>query len=247
MFSLFGKKKKAKGPKKHNPETTLQAISKMDATVTNLEKRRELLGKRCLGFIKNAKAEHAKGNKKGALFNLKKKKMYEKQIANLDNQILAIEQQKMALEASALQKTVVDTMSNGAKAMQRIHGEMDVDKVEDLRADIEESMDITAEINDVFATPFGDAMDEDELDDELNELMLDEADEAELQMSTAATATPVLPDVPQQVPNLPAPVVQKPAAVAADPDADEFAELEALMWSIGVVAIACRVEHVDTI
>ena len=39
-------------------------------------------------------------------------------------QILSLEQQKMALEASALQKTVVDTMSNGAKAMQRIHGEM---------------------------------------------------------------------------------------------------------------------------
>ena len=51
MFSLFGKKKKAKGPKKHNPETTLQAISKMDATVTNLEKRRELLGKRLFFMI----------------------------------------------------------------------------------------------------------------------------------------------------------------------------------------------------
>ena len=39
-------------------------------------------------------------------------------------QILSLEQQKMALEASALQKTVVDTMSNGAKAMKTIHGEM---------------------------------------------------------------------------------------------------------------------------
>jgi len=142
-------------------------------------------------------------------------------------QILSLEQQKMALEASALQKTVVDTMSNGAKAMKTIHGEMDVDAVEDLRADIEETMDINNEINDVFSTPLGDAMDEDELDDELNELMMDEADEAELQMTAAAT--PALPDVPQQVPNLPEPVVQKPAAVAADPDADEFAELEALM------------------
>jgi len=244
-LSIFGKKKKAKGPKKHNPETTLQAISKMDATITNLDKRRDLLGKRCMGFIKDAKAQHAKGNKKGALFALKKKKMYEKQIVNLDNQILSLEQQKMALEASALQKTVVDTMSNGAKAMKTIHGEMDVDAVEDLRADIEETMDITNEINDVFATPLGDAYDEDELDDELNELMLDEADEAELQMTAAAT--PALPDVPQQVPNLPEPVVQKPAAVAADPDADEFAELEALMWSIGVVAIACLVEHVEAI
>lgn len=227
-LSIFGKKKKAKGPKKYNPETTLQSIAKMDATVKNLEKRRELLGKRCNGFIKDAKAAHSKGNKKGALFALKKKKMYEKQIVNLDNQILAIEQQKMALEASALQKTVVDTMANGAKAMKTIHGEMNVDAVEDLRADIEEAMDVNNEINDVFATPIGDALDEDELDDELNELMLDEADEAELQMAAAPTATPVLPDVPQQVPNLPAPVLQNPA-VAADPDADEFAELEALM------------------
>jgi len=89
-LSIFGKKKKAKGPKKHNPETTLQAISKMDATITNLDKRRDLLGKRCMGFIKDAKAQHAKGNKKGALFALKKKKMYEKQIVNLDNQAILL-------------------------------------------------------------------------------------------------------------------------------------------------------------
>lgn len=45
-FSLFGKKKKAKAPKKANPQATLQAISQLDKTSAQLEKRRTLLEKR---------------------------------------------------------------------------------------------------------------------------------------------------------------------------------------------------------
>lgn len=45
-FSLFGKKKKAQAPKKSNPQTTLQAMSQLDKTMAQLEKRRTLLDKR---------------------------------------------------------------------------------------------------------------------------------------------------------------------------------------------------------
>jgi len=193
-FSLFGKKKKAKAPKKANPETTLQAISQLDKTMAQLEKRRTLLEKRSTGFVKKAKQEVAKGNKKGALFALKQKKMYEKQIVNLDNSILRLTEQKMVLESAAMTKTVVETMATGSRAMKEVHKDMDIDQVEDLKDEIQDAMADVDDINDAIATPFGDVMDEDEIEDELNDLMLDDDP-----IETAAAPTPFLPDVPQQV------------------------------------------------
>lgn len=228
VFSLFGKKKKKAAKPKYNPEATLQAISKLDKTSSQLEKRAELLQKRCANFARTAKAKLKRGDKKGALFALKQKKMYEKQVTNLENSVLRLYEQKMALEASSLQKTVVDTMSAGSKAMSNIHKNMDIDSVDDMRDDIQESMDKADEINDAIATPFGDAMEDDEFDDELAELMMDDDP-----IEEAATTTPFLPEAPQQIPVLPDPVVGTPATkapvVAADPDAGELDELEAMM------------------
>merc|ERR1739848_18149 len=120
----------------------------------------------------------------------KKRKMYEKQMVNMDNAILRLTEQKMALESSALQKTVVDTVAAGAKTMKTLNKQMDVDKVEDMRSEMEEAMDMQDEINDVMATPLaGMAMDEDDIEDELNELMLDSDDELDA-LGTGTTAVP---------------------------------------------------------
>lgn len=214
--------KEAAKPAAARPSSAIESIGAMEKTQNLLTKRRDLLEKRCDGFTKTARAKMKKGDKKGALFALKQKKMYDKQVQNLDNQLLTLEQQKVALENANISATVVNTMAAGTTAMRNIQATMDVDSVNDMRDDLEEQMDMTNEINDAIGQPLGEAMDEDELLGELDDLVAEDTD----MMMPDMLGVPSLPDAALSMPAAPstAPVVAKQNSVDA-----ELADLDALM------------------
>lgn len=68
--------------------------------------------------------KNAKGNKQGALFCLKKKKMYEQEIAKLQGSRVAMEKQIISLEGANTNVSTMKMLQQGGKTMQAIRGNM---------------------------------------------------------------------------------------------------------------------------
>merc|ERR1712071_220993 len=126
-------------------------------------------------------------NKRVAIQALKRKKRYEKQLQQIDGTISTIEMQREALEGANTNTAVPQTMGDAAKALKSAHQHMDVDQVHDMMDDIAEQQDVAREISDAISNPvvFGQDIDEDELQRELEELEQEALDEDFVTLPTA--------------------------------------------------------------
>lgn len=102
---------------------------------------------------------------------LKRKKGYETNLIKVENQIETLETQLISIEGANLNLETMKAMKQGATAMKQIHGEYNVDKVEETMDEIREQVELADEISDAISRPVGNEyVDEDELDEELAEL-----------------------------------------------------------------------------
>ncbi|KAI3402431.2 SNF7 [Candida oxycetoniae] len=102
---------------------------------------------------------------------LKRKKGYETNLMKVENQIETLETQLISIEGANLNLETMKAMKQGATAMKQIHGEYNVDKVEDTMEEIREQVELADEISEAISRPVGNEyVDEDELDEELAEL-----------------------------------------------------------------------------
>ncbi|KAB0347612.1 hypothetical protein FD754_012469 [Muntiacus muntjak] len=154
-----------------------------------------------------------------ALQALKRKKRYEKQLAQIDGTLSTIEFQREALENANTNTEVLKNMGYAAKAMKAAHDNMDIDKVDELMQDIADQQELAEEISTAISKPvgFGEEFDEDELMAELEELEQEELDKNLLEISGPETVP--LPSVPSI--SLPS----KPAKKKEEED-DDMKELE---------------------
>ncbi|KAM7005512.1 charged multivesicular body protein 4b [Tautogolabrus adspersus] len=212
---LFGSG--GKGGKSPTPQ---DAIQKLRETEEMLAKKQDFLEKKIDHELLTAKKNGTK-NKRAALQALKRKKRYEKQLAQIDGTLSTIEFQREALENANTNTEVLKNMGFAAKAMKAAHENMDIDKVDDLMADITEQQEVAQEISDVISRPvgFGEEFDEDELMAELEELEQEELDQNLLEIEGAADVP--LPSVPST--SLPS----RPAKKKQEEDEDDMADLEA--------------------
>ncbi|XP_073344546.1 charged multivesicular body protein 4c [Pagrus major] len=154
-----------------------EAIHKLRETEEMLTKKQDYLEKRIEQELMIAKKNGTK-NKRAALQALKRKKRLEQQLTQIDGTLSTIEFQREALENSHTNTEVLKNMGFAAKAMKQVHENMDIDKIDDLMADITEQQDVAHEISDAISRPFGDQFDEDELLAELAELEEEELEES---------------------------------------------------------------------
>uniref|UniRef100_A0A4W6EVU9 Charged multivesicular body protein 4B n=1 Tax=Lates calcarifer TaxID=8187 RepID=A0A4W6EVU9_LATCA len=193
-MSLFGKLfgSGGKGGKAPTPQ---EAIQRLRETEEMLAKKQEFLEKKIDQELITAKKNGTK-NKRAALQALKRKKRYEKQLAQIDGTLSTIEFQREALENANTNTEVLKNMGYAAKAMKAAHENMDIDKVDDLMAEITEQQEVAQEISDVISRPvgFGEDYDEDELMAELEELEQEELDKNLLEIE--GTEDVPLPSVP---------------------------------------------------
>lgn len=237
-MNLFGKKKAAPAASASDPTTT---ILKLRETLDTLDKRETHLQKKIKAQLLDAKAKSQAKDKKGALFALKRKKMYEGEINKINGARMTLEQQVIALEGSNMNYQTFRAMQSGAKAMQNARGQLDVDDVDQVMDDIQEEMDIADQIGDAIARPADGLFDDDDLLAELN--MMEEADLEDQLLSTpaipqkggrvqepvAGEAAPTMrnEDLPAAPSGAPRP---RPAApVEEDEDMKALRELEASM------------------
>lgn len=211
------------------PNSTIAAIGTMKKNQEQVNKRIELLDKKCAGFVKIAKEKMKKGDKRGAMFALKQKKLYAKQQQQLENQVLAIQQQIVVLEGANMNRNVVQTMQIGNNATKAAMRGIDIDTVEDLRDDIADMMDMQDEIGTALGAEIGMGFDEDEIENELRDLEVEDT-EAMFEGVDDMSAVPSLPDATTTMPVAPtaAPTI-KPQIKKQNSEDAGLAELEAMM------------------
>lgn len=224
---LFGSKQAAAPVSQSaaSANKTISAIQNLTEHEEQLEKRKALLEKRVDAELEKAKEFTRQKKKPQALQCLKKKKLLENEVLNLDNMIMRVNEQRMMLEGQRTTVDVVSSMHTAALAAKDNMKAMKIENVDKVVDEINETTDQMRQLNEVFAAPLGlgNDIDDDELMGELEELEASELDKELLEPApvpttkvpaAAASASDKMPSVPQK---------QKPAAKTA-----EELELEAL-------------------
>ena len=220
-MNLFGRK--AAAPVVGNPSNTANTIMKLRSQLETLEKRESHIEKKIEAQITEAKKKAANKDKRGAIFCLKRKKMYEVEIEKLQGARMTLETQCMTLENTQVNVETFQALRSGANQMKAIHQNMNVDAVDATMDDIQEEMATADEIGRAISQPMGgDMYDEDELEAELREmeeLQIEEKEQpSRVVMPPPATATIVVPDLPEAPSH----------AVASHASSSDAEELEAL-------------------
>lgn len=188
---FFGKSNNEKAP------TPQEAIQKLLEIEDLMRKRQDVLERKIDDELKTAKVNGTK-NKRIALQALKRKKRYEQQLNQIDGTLTTLEYQREALENANTNTEVLKTMGIAAKAFKNANLELDIDKVQDLKDEIQEQQDLANEISNVISSPigFGEQVDDDDLLKELEELEQENLDKELLEIPS----TNPLPDVPTDQP-----------------------------------------------
>jgi charged multivesicular body protein 4 len=199
-MNLFGKKKSAAPAPTANPVDTIRNLRE---NLETLDKRENHISKKIDAALGEARQRAAKKDKKGALFALKRKKLYENEINKLQGAKITLETQIMSLESAAVNIETFKAMKSGTDTMKHMRGNIDADVVEDMMDDMEEEKEIQDSISDAISRPTAGLFDDEDLMNELAELEALDLD-AEL-----ATPDVSLPSVPS---SMPAPAVSLPEA-----------------------------------
>ena len=162
-----------------------------------------------------------KGDKRGAMMLLKKKKMYEKEITKIEGSQMNMEQQIITIEGMYTNKLVFDNLKNTNNCIKNLHSTMDIEDVEELHDDINEAMENSNEISELMSRPIGEEFDEDELLEELTIDSMTQLDELTNVNTNVNTEKIVL-----NLPEAPTSKLENNNSSATD---KELAELEALM------------------
>lgn len=234
-MNLFGKRKKKPAS---NPGGggggggTKAAMEKLRTKSQDMDKKQAHLQKQVDACTARAKQYAKAKNKKAALRELEKRKMYEKNIDDVFKIQRNIETQLFTLERTIFNTEVHSVMANATSAIKDELKRTNVDDIGELQDDLQEAIEDANEVNEIMANPIGQVVDEAELEDDLAALEadLEEEDFAELAKEGALDQLDALPSAPsKQIAKAPVqvekPVTAKPVS-AAD---KELAELEAMM------------------
>ncbi|KAK8190614.1 Snf7-domain-containing protein [Phyllosticta capitalensis] len=144
--------------------------------------------------------KNVSANKNVAKAALRRKKQFEHSLDQTSSQIMTLEREIYSIETANINKETLDAMKNAGAAMQQIHAGLTIDKVDQTMYQLREQHAIGEEISEAIGQPMGNqALDEDELDEELAELQQEELDNKMLETGNVPVTDKVsrLPSVAQ--------------------------------------------------
>lgn len=193
LGKLFGAKKEEKAPDAATAITNLRDIENM------LTKKQEYLEKKINIELNIAKTNGTK-NKRAAIQALKRKNRYAKQLQQIDGTLATLEMQREALEGANTNTAVLESMKSAADALKKAHKHMDVDQVHNMMDDIGEQQDVAREISEAISNPvaFGQDIDDDDLEKELEALEQENLDEELLKAGPSGVHIPASIDEPAE-------------------------------------------------
>ncbi|KPM11925.1 charged multivesicular body protein 6-like protein [Sarcoptes scabiei] len=171
-------------------------VTSMDKAVLQIKQQRDKVRKyqkRLTVQIQNEveiiKKLSQQGNKQKALLLLKKKKFTEKMLEKTDRELMTIENLIMDIEYKNVEQNVLKGIEVGNEALKQLNSLFSIDKIEALLEETEEGIQKQKEINELI-TGVKEideiAMDDDELNEELENILDDQTIE--------------LPEVPSEQP-----------------------------------------------
>ncbi|KAF7493061.1 Charged multivesicular body protein 6 [Sarcoptes scabiei] len=171
-------------------------VTSMDKAVLQIKQQRDKVRKyqkRLTVQIQNEveiiKKLSQQGNKQKALLLLKKKKFTEKMLEKTDRELMTIENLIMDIEYKNVEQNVLKGIEVGNEALKQLNSLFSIDKIEALLEETEEGIQKQKEINELI-TGIKEideiAMDDDELNEELENILDDQTIE--------------LPEVPSEQP-----------------------------------------------
>ncbi|XP_020279158.1 charged multivesicular body protein 6 [Pseudomyrmex gracilis] len=184
-MGIFFSKKKQPSRVTEQDKAILQVKQTRDKIKQYQRKIEQTLGKeRSLAkeLLKN-------GKKDRALLLLRKKKHQEQVLSRADGQLENLERMIHDLEFAQIETQVVDGLKVGNSALKQLHALLSIDEIEKVMDETREGIDKQREIDEVLSSTFTseDAIDESELEAELDKLI-------EAEISEKA------PDIPEDVP-----------------------------------------------
>jgi charged multivesicular body protein 4 len=174
IFNIFGKRPL--------PEVQSKPIMSPISVITDLRNQIEMLEKRqTLLDVKIAKCMETARlkinvDKKSAVIELNKKKLYEEELNKLSGIMLTLETQILSLESATMNKRTLDVLNKSNLCLKTTNKAQDVDSVTDLIDSIDDEMDATRNISDALSRPVGQFLDERDLADEMAQLLQKEVE-----------------------------------------------------------------------
>ncbi|KIK65319.1 hypothetical protein GYMLUDRAFT_159179 [Collybiopsis luxurians FD-317 M1] len=165
------------GARRDPKQSARDAIVGLRQQLQMIEKKEEYLQKKIDEELKKAKA-NAVTNKAVATAALKRKKANEAELDRLAGTRLQLEMQVNTLESANLNAETMAAMKKGADVLKLIHGNMTVDQVDATMNEVIAQREVAQEIADIISNPVNaDAVDDEELLQELNDLEQEQLDE----------------------------------------------------------------------
>ncbi len=213
--TLFGSKKKVTNINYNDITINIQKINE---TMETLDKKITYNERKIAKFITNAKEYNKNKNKQKAISCLRQKKNLEKMNENLDKQRSNLEYQLYQMESLSMNSQVVSTMKGVNTVIKNFEKDVNIDKVDDLHDDLQESIQSAVDITNAISQPLNPNIDDDELSAELDEMDQEELNEQLLNVDNAEL---ILPEVPKTK-------LETPVAETKKHD-DDLRELELLL------------------
>ncbi|EHK25496.1 uncharacterized protein TRIVIDRAFT_72610 [Trichoderma virens Gv29-8] len=166
-------------------------------------------------------------NKTVAKGALRRKKMAEGTLDKTIAQIATLEQQINAMESANINRETLAVLEKSSDAIKNIHQGLTPEKVDAIMDKINEQNALSEEIvNAITANTIGDAIDDEDLEAELEGLQQEQVDEQMLSTGTVPT-TDAVHKLP--TPSRAEPISSKKVAVEEDDEEAEFRKLQAEM------------------
>lgn len=162
------------------PKKIVREVSQIDRAVLDLKVSRDRLNrykKRLYldseKLYNKAKAFKEKNETRAALGLLKLRKMKQKEVDNIDSQLISIQTMISNIQTKEQEVEVLAALRSGKNALEKLHNENTLDDVLKLMEEIEEQNEIEREINDALVST-GESLtgiEEEDLELELQKLM----------------------------------------------------------------------------
>lgn len=150
-------------------EATVNVIMNTRNRIQLLEKKEEYITQKISTETDKAKKFLEAKDRRRATMCLKQKKLLEAQVENISGQRFNLEQQIMTLETAAFNAGTIGVVADAQAELKNIHGDLTVEKVDDVMADMQEGMDQQQEISEALGQQVmgGALIDETDLEAEL--------------------------------------------------------------------------------
>lgn len=194
----------AKSPRREKSQSrgengghAMKQIDRSKRDIENIEKRIALLEQKRDKCKEDAIRKNRSNDKKGALLATRRMQTIDEQIKTQYGTLMTLEKQVMALESAATNQYNVAAIKAGTDAMKAMRKNgIDEDQAADIMDEADDEIAAGREIGNILAGGVEDLDDDDELNEELNRMMAEEAVGQQLGSTTAtatATTTPTAP------------------------------------------------------